>query len=323
MLTVNLLLFLASCILLVVSGSLLVRTLRKLAVYLRVSEFVIGFILMAFATSIPELFVGISSALANNTALVLGNVIGANILDLTIIVGIVILLRKGIVIESDKTKKDALYMFFIAALPLILMWIGNSISRIDGVILLAAFLIYARKLYKERKIFTKEVNNAVKKRWGPILNTALFIFSLALLFLSSRFVIEYASLLSFDLALPPVLIGLFLISFGTTLPELTFESRAVLMGHSEMALGNLIGSVIVNSTLVLGITALITPVTANLWIFFTSAIFMLLVAFLFATFIESGNKLYIREGISLILLYIFFILIEFYIKGNSASFGVG
>lgn len=323
MLITNLLLFLAACIVLVVSGSLLVRSLRKVAIFLHVSEFVIGFMLMAFATSIPELFVGISSALAASTALTIGNVIGANILDLTLIVGIIVLLKRGIVIESDKTKKDALYMFFIAALPLILMWIGKSISRVDGVILIAAFLLYARKLYKERKIFTKEVSNGVRKRWEPILNTLLFIFSLALLFISSRFVVQYATLLSMDLILPPVLIGLFLISIGTTLPELTFESSAVMMGHSEMALGNLIGSVIVNSTLVLGITALIYPITVNMWIFFTSAIFMLLVAFLFATFVESGNKLYIKEGISLILLYIFFILIEFYIKGNSVMVRIG
>lgn len=313
MITINLTLLILSCLVLVISGSFLVKSLSKIASYLKISEFVVGFIIMAFATSIPELFVGISSALAHNTALALGNVIGANILDLTIVIGIVILLGRGIKIKRKTTKKDALYMFFIATLPLALMWIGHSISRIDGIILLGAFFFYAGKLFKEKKIFKKEAENHEKK-WEPVLNTALFIFSLALLFLSSRFVVKYATLLSFDLLLPPILIGLFLVSIGTTLPELIFESRAVLMGHSEMALGDLIGSVIVNSTLVLGVTALIFPITADLLLFITSGIFMLIVAFLFATFVESGNKLYIKEGIALILLYIFFIIIEFYVK---------
>lgn len=314
MVIANLILFLIACVVLVISGTFMVKTLSKIGAYLHVSEFVVGFVIMALATSLPELFVGISSALARNTALALGNVIGANILNLTIVIAIVILLKRGIVIESEKTKTDALYMFFIAMLPLILMWIGNSISRIDGVILLGAFFFYSKKLFKERKIFTKEVKNH-EKRWEPILNTALFIFSLALLFLSSTFVVKYATLLSVELLLPPVLIGLFLVSMGTTLPELTFEIRAVLTGHSEMALGNLIGSVIVNSTLVLGITALIYPITANFLLFVTAGSFMLIVAFLFATFVESGNKLYVKEGIILIFLYIFFIIIEFYIRG--------
>ncbi|MBW2991733.1 sodium:calcium antiporter [Candidatus Woesearchaeota archaeon] len=314
MIIVNLILFIVACLVLVTSGTLLVRSLIKIGGYLHVSEFVVGFMIMAFATSLPELFVGISSAIAANTALAIGNVIGANVLNLSLIAGMIVLIRRGIAIESDKTKKDALYMVFISALPFILMWIGHEISRIDGAILLIAFLVYARKLYKERKVFRKEVENHVR-RFEPVLNTIIFIINLGLLFFSSRFVVEYATLLSVELLLPPVLIGMFLVSIGTTLPELTFETRAVLMGHSEMALGNLIGSVIVNSTLVLGVTALIHPISANFLLFITSGVFMLIIAFLFATFLESGSKLYVKEGISLILLYLFFMMIELYVKG--------
>jgi len=313
MLITNLIVFLIACIVLVISGNLLVKTLTKIAAFLKLSEFVVGFIIMAFATSIPELFVGITSALAGKSALALGNVIGANIINLTLVVGIAILLGRGIKIESKKTKTDSLYMVFIAALPMILMIIGGSLSRIDGIILLAAFALYAGRILKQRRLFKKEVEDGIKRK-DIILTTILFVFSLALLFLSARFVVGYATLLSVDLALPPIIVGLFIISIGTTLPELTFGSRAVLAGRSEMALGNLIGSVIVNSTLVLGITSIIYPITANILLFSVSAIFMVIVAFLFATFVESGDRLYIKEGISLILLYIFFVIIEFYIN---------
>ncbi|MCK5026776.1 MAG: sodium:calcium antiporter [Nanoarchaeota archaeon] len=314
MLIPNLILFLIACLVLVTSGTLLVKSLTKLATYLRVSEFIIGFMILAFATSIPELFVGINAAIAKNTSLALGMVIGSNIANLTIIMGIAILLKRGISIESKKTKTDSLYMFAIAILPFALMWIGNSISRIDGIILICAFLVYARKLYKERTVFTKELKNH-QKRLAPILNTLLFVASLTLLFLASKYVIHYAELLSLDLALPPIIMGLFLIALGTSLPELVAGARAVMMGHTEMALGNIIGSVIVNSTLVLGVTALIFPITSEFLLFFTSGIFMLLVTFLFATFVESGNRLYIKEGIALIFFYVFFIIIEFYVKG--------
>ncbi len=313
MLIANLMIFLAACLVLLTSGTLLVKTLAKIASFLRLSEFVVGFVIMAFATSIPELFVGITSAIAKNPALSLGNVIGSNIIDLTLVIGIVILLGKGINIKSKKTKIDALYMVFIAALPMVLMVIGNSLSRIDGIILLAAFVVYARRILKQKKLFKKEVENGIKRK-EIILTTMLFILSLALLFLSSKFVVDYATLLSVDLALPSIIVGLFIVAIGTSLPELTFESKAVMKGHSEMALGDLIGSVIANSTLVLGITSIIYPITANILLFSVSAIFMVVIAFLFATFVESGNKLYIKEGISLILLYIFFVMIEFYIN---------
>jgi cation:H+ antiporter len=310
---VNLAIFLAACFILVQSGNLLVKALAKIAAFLRMSEFVVGFIIMAFATSIPELFVGITSAAAKNPALSLGNVIGANIIDLSLIVGIIILLGRGIKIKSKKTKKDAFYMVFIAALPMVLMVIGGTLSRIDGVILLVVFALYARRILKHGKRFKKEVEDRIGRK-EIILTTLLFILSLALLFLSAEFVVDYATLLSLDLALPPMIVGLFVISIGTTLPELTFESKAVMKGHSEMSLGNLIGSVVANSTLVLGITSIICPITADIFLFSVSAIFMVIIAFLFATFVESGSKLYIKEGISLILLYVFFVIIEFYIK---------
>lgn len=312
MVLINLFIFLGACIILVLSGAILVKTLSKIAKFLKFSEFVIGFIIMAFATSLPELFVGITSALAKNSALLLGTIIGSNIADLTFVIGIAVILARGINAKKH-IKRDTIYMFLIMLTPLVLMLIGNKLSRIDGIILLFIFLYYSWRMLKERKRFKKEIEDNVK-RWKVIISSFLFILSLVLLFLSAKYVVEYAILLSIELALPVILIGLFLVAIGTSLPELVFETNAVLSGHSDLALGDLIGSVIVNSTLVLGVTALIYPITANFLVFFSSAIFMIIVGFLFLTFIYSGSKLDWREGASLILLYVFFIIVEFYIK---------
>ena len=153
-----------------------------------------------------------------------------------------------------------------------------------------------------------------EKPWDVILSVVIFILSLILLFLSAGHVVDYATKLAFELFLPSLFVGLFLISIGTTLPELTFNIQAVMKKHPEMALGDSIGSVVVNSTLVLGVTSIIYPITTDFLLFFSSAFLMLIVAFIFAIFVEIGKKLYLKEGIALILLYSFFIIIEFSIK---------
>ena len=313
MITTNLLFFLGACIVLIASGGLLVKSLSKIASFLRMSEFVVGFIIMGIATTIPELFVGIASALDKMPSLSLGNVIGSNIVNVTLILGIVILLSKGIKIESHTMKTDALYAFFISAVPIVLMFIGRSLSRIDGIILLGIYLVYTWWLIRARKEFRKELKETVKK-WEIVGYTSIFVACIFVLFISARFVTKYGELLAIDFGMPDIMIGLFLVAIGTSLPELVFGIKAVRMKHPTMALGDITGAIVSNSTLVLGITALIYPITAHFLSFIVSGAFMVVACFLFATFVESGNRLYWKEGIAMVLLYVLFIIVEFYIK---------
>ena len=142
----------------------------------------------------------------------------------------------------------------------------------------------------------------------------IFLVSLILLLISSKLVVEYAKLISVELLLPPILIGLILIAVGTSLPELVFGVRAALTKHSELSLGDITGAVVANSTLVLGLTALIYPIHANNLLFLTSGFFMFIVTFLFASFVESGYELDWKEGCSLIFLYVFFLILELYLN---------
>lgn len=315
MLWLNLSFFLISCLVLFFSATFLVKSLSKIARFLRIQEFTAGFIIMAIATSLPELFVGIAAALEKNTALALGNVIGSNIVDLTLIAGIGVVLVKGYRIKTKETKKDALFMVGFALLPLILMVLGQKISRGDGLLLLLFFSIYLVRMIKKRKYYPKKYENKVPRK-QIVFNVFLFVFCLVILFLSAHYAVVYGKALSLDLALPPIIIGLFLIAFATSLPELVFETSAILKGHSEMALGDLIGSVIANSSLVLGVTALIYPISADFFLALTSGIFMLIVCFIFAAFVKSGDRFSWKEGVSLILFYIFFIVLEFFLNFN-------
>jgi cation:H+ antiporter len=319
----NLIWFIFACLVLVKSADILVNALSKIASYWGVTEFVVGFIIMAFATSIPELSIGISSAIESTsdkplTSLALGNVIGANIINLTLAIGIAAILRRNIRIETKAVSTDTIYMFLIAALPVILI-MDREISRIDGFILLIAFIFYVMRLLTQRGRFREKIKTNVPKREFHK-NLAYFLISITLLFISAHFLIKYADALASEIGVPEVIIGLFVISLGTTLPELTFTSKAVLSEHQYMALGDLIGSVITNSTLILGLTAMISPIHPSAFLLsLISAFFMLAVAFLFMTFIEAEKHIIWQEGVALILLYVLFVMTIILIGGSLES----
>ncbi|MFH1399711.1 MAG: calcium/sodium antiporter [Candidatus Woesearchaeota archaeon] len=311
MFLVNFAFFTISCIILVKSSSFLVKSLLKISQYLNLNEFTVGFIIMAVSTSLPELFIGITSAINKTPELTVGNVIGSNILDLTLIVGIVAILAKGIKITSKIIKRDVFYMLAILVVPLLLA-LDRTLSRIDGIILVLIFVLYIWQMIKQERRFHKTMNTVNKQEALSFLFIAFV--SIIILLVSSKFVVEFATSLSVDLGIPHILIGLFIISVGTCLPELITGTKAVLARHDELAMGDLLGSVITNSTLVLGTAAIIYPLSIDIVIFFSSGIFMVLMAFIFMTFAESEKGISWKEGMSLILLYLFFVIIESYLK---------
>jgi len=311
----NILLFLLAGIVLVISGGFLVKSLSKIAEFLGISEFSAAFIIMAIATSLPELFVGISSAMIGNPQLSLGNVIGANILNLTLITGIIILVAKEIKFTTKKIGEDAYLMLFSLILMISLYLINKSLSRIDGAILLCFFAFNIYRKFARRKKFRAKIKKEKaigKKNVG--LNMIIFMIALAALFISSSFAVKYASLLAIDLNLPKILVGLFMLSIATTLPELVFGIRAARSEHKVMGIGDQIGTIITNTVLIIGVVSLIHPITVEFIPFITSSIFMFISAFIFLTFLKTGKKFETLEGISLILIYILFIIIEFFIK---------
>ncbi len=312
MLLTNAIYFGMSCFILIASGVFLVRSLSKISRFLGISEFSAAFIIMAFATSLPELFVGISSAMDGNPALSLGNVIGANILNLTLITGIIVLLSKDIK-TNKRIEKDSYFMLWGILLIIVLYVFGSKLSRIDGLILLAFFGVNTYRTFKKRKKYPKKMKDGIgrKNHFLPLL---IFILALIGLFISSQFIVKYASALAIDLNLPQIIIGLFLISIATTLPELVFGISAVRLHHKEMGIGDQIGTILANSTLILGVVSIIHPIEVVFLPFIISAIFMFIAAFLFTTFLITGRKLETIEGISLILIYVLFIIIEFFLK---------
>lgn len=307
----NLAVFIISCAILILSGSLLVRSLVRLGGWLGISGFVLGFFVMAFSTSLPELLVGIKSAMMGSPKLALGNIIGSNIADVTLVAGATALLARGFK-TTPMVRKDAYSMVGIVVLATALTYFGSQLSRIDAVILLLVLAVYLYVMIVKRKS-NAEFGNKYSKL--QILAAAYILpISLVLLYFSADYVVTSGIALAGELMLPVLFVGLFFVALGTSLPELAFETQAALKGRSDLAMGDLIGSVVMNSTLVLAVVALISPFTAGN-LFYISSLFMITVCLLFAIMCESFDQITWKEGVALILLYMLFVMVEFTVKG--------
>ncbi len=318
------LILVGACAVLVKSSEMLLANLTKISIMIRVSEFVTAFLLMSISTSLPELSVGVFSAIQKTPALGFGTSIGTVIVNLTLIVGIVTLISKGIKLRSTMIRKDIAYMMLCAVAPVVLMsdhliWglvgvqVEAGLSRIDGGILLGVYLLYISRLLSMHK--NKRPPQVPVSRIDAAKYTLGFLVSIVLLLASASVTVKFADIISESMGIPKLFMGLFVLAFGTSLPELAFSTKAVLSFHQDMAIGDLVGSVITNSTLVLGVTALIYPIYGDIMTYLISCIFMLVICFIFFTFADSGREISWREGVSLICLYLFFAAAELYIKG--------
>ncbi len=306
MLWVNLIVLVVAVIALIKSADVVVKTLTRLAIYFKLSEFVIGFIVLAIATSIPELFVAIASATAKIPALALGDVLGANIVNLTLIVGVILIISKSIKVKSEIAKKDILYMIILVILPLVLM-LDKVLSRIDGVVLITVFGLYLFRILNQGKSFRKVIDHTSKKE--AIADAVLLVLAIAVLLVAVRTIVQFASLLATEAGIPPFLIGVLMLAIGTSLPELSSAVMATVSHLQDMAIGDIFGSVVVNSTLVLGIAALIHPITTEFTLLLISAIFMIFSLLFVAYLTRVKDEIGWRAGVFLIILYILFIMI--------------
>ncbi len=302
---------LASCVL-IKATHWIIKSLIYFAQSMKISEFVIAFILAGIATSLPELFVGISSALNNTPILSLSNIIGSNIANITLILGITIILLRGLEIKTKTIQRNISYTALLMIYSLLLC-LDGVLSRLDGIALLVSFTLYNLILIHQSQDQSKVI---VKAKKGELTkNILLFIISVILLSLSAQVIVETANKLATILNIPLFMVGLFMVAVGTSLPELIFGIRVARQKHKDMILGGILGSVAINSTAVLGITAIISPIVIeNSALFFSSIIALLVAYLLFGIFSYSRKKISWQEAIILLLFYITFTIIQFLLK---------
>jgi len=312
------LIFVGSCFLLVRSGTWVVRSLTRIAKALEWSEFLVTFCLMAFATSLPELFVGLSSAFHKVPQLSFGNIIGANILNLTVGVAIGVLVAGGLRLETQVARRDSFYTALFSFLPILLI-LDGQLSRVDGIVLLGVLAFYLKQILKEKEKFAKVFEDKFKRDITQfklfLKDVGIFFGGIALLLLAGEGVVRSVGFLAKDLNMPLVGVGIIFVSLGTVLPEITFGVRAITMGHKEMVLGNFMGTVVINSTLILGLVSLISPLKiANFSPYIVGILFTSIVALAFAIFTRTHQQITKKEALVLLGIYIIFIFFQMVAK---------
>jgi cation:H+ antiporter len=237
-------------------GELFVRGLVGLAAWLRMPAGVIGATVAAFATSSPELTVAVSAAGEGRPEIALGDALGSNIVNIGLVVGVVLAL--GATSAADVSRRDALTGLAMAFLLLVLV-LDEEVSRRDGAVLLIAFAAWlAMTVERALRGRSDIVATVAERRHGRALVAAAL--GLISLVLAGRLIVAGAKSISEDLGLSTFVVGVVLVSLGTSAPELVTAVIARVRGHAEVGLGAAFGSNIFNTSFIIGIAALIAPI---------------------------------------------------------------
>lgn len=305
--------------LLIKSADLVVVALRRISRSTHTGVFALSAILLAVGTSFPELFVGITSAIEQSPNLTLGVVFGSNIANITLVAGVAALLHGRVFVHGEFLKRDVFIALVAGVLPIVLV-LDGALSRVDGLILLAAYGAYASSFFRGRYMeiaeehkkesffyrFLRRFNHIDTKRAKEF--GRLFV-GIALLLFSADMMVRLSETLAVSAGVPIFLIGLLVLAFGTSLPELAFSFRSLEDREPSMFFGNLLGSTIANSSLVIGATSVIAPIEIIAVGEYLIAIIAFVIVFLsFWLFIKSKHRLDRWEAFSLLGLYITFVV---------------
>ncbi len=291
-------------LLVVKSADLAIKYSTRLAESFRLPRYLIGFLVVAVISILPETFIFINSAIEGVPAFGLGTILGSNTADLSLIFALVILISgKNLKVESKIIKNRFLYIA-VLALPIIL-GLNGYYSQADGLGLLIVGLLFYIYLLRDSHV---EVDGE-KRKFHP-LYFILLIMSMAGLLIGANLTVKFGVMLSNLLHINPVLIGLFVVGLGTTLPELLFSIRATRKHNDSLALGDILGTVVADATMVIGVVALINPFSFNPRLIFVTGIFMLLAVFLLMYYMRSGRVLTKKEAYLLLIFYAIFVISE-------------
>ena len=225
---------------------------------LGISEFVIGVILVGFGTSLPELVVSVTGAIEGNSAIAIGNVVGSNIFNVLVILAITALFTPIDIIPKNR-HRDIPLTLAMSALVLILGWaFGNGLSRWDGAILL---LVFAGYIFLNFKWNDAETETAPQRKIPLLLAILLVIGGLAALVFGGRMFVDNSVDLAHEIGVSDKFIAITVLAVGTSLPEFVTALVAAIKKHSQMALGNILGSITFNMMLILGASAVISPMS--------------------------------------------------------------
>lgn len=285
--------FTAAMAALIYGADFIIEESEKIALHYNISHFVIGATLIALGTSLPEMAVSISASMKGSADIAVANVIGSTIFNIALVLGVVFLLAKNITPKRDLFAKDSAWTLF-PILVFVLMGIDGELNMVDGIlflILMGAYLLFLINSNQVDDAIDEEIAKE-KFAWGKSILLLLvgFVFVVA----GADFAIDSAGNIAREFGISEWIIGLFLVAFGTSLPELTISIKSALNNNADLAIGNIIGSNVANFTMVLGVASIINPLNVNLTANFFDVIAAVILS-LMLVFI-TANKLYNRSA---------------------------
>lgn len=295
----DILIFVVSMAALIYGADFIIEQSEKIALRYNISSFVIGATLVAVGTSLPEMAVSMSASFKGSADIAVANVIGSTIFNISLVLGAVFLIAKKIAPDRDLFAKDSAWSLF-PILVFILMGIDGKLNFVDGILFLCLMAGYLMFLIQSNQV--EEVEEDDDKEhfsWPKSIGLLLvgFIFVIG----GADFAITSAGNIAREFGISEWVIGLFLVAFGTSLPELMISIKAALKNNADLAIGNIIGSNVANFTMVLGLASMVSPLNVDLSanFFDIAAAFIACIMLVFIT----ANKLYNKSaGIALMVI---------------------
>ncbi len=297
----------AGFVLLIKGADIFVDGASKIASRLGVPLLVIGLTIVAMGTSAPEAAISISAALRGSAEIAVGNVLGSNILNVLLILGISAVIMP-LAVQKSTLRYEIPFTFAITALFALLGLSDNVIALGDGIILWILFIAYLSYLFimaKKGNGDEQEANNQPQdKVWKLIL---LIVIGIALIIIGSNVTVDAAKKIAAFFGMSERLIGLTVVALGTSLPELVTSVVAALRGKADIAVGNIIGSNVFNILFVIGTSALITPVVYGAEFLADSIVCVLITVLLFLLVVNKKRKLNRFGGIIMLAAFVAYI----------------
>jgi len=316
---IQILILAAGVAILAVGADVFVRGAFGIAERLGMSPFVIGLVVVGFGTSTPELAVSVGAALSGSTDIAVGNVVGSNIANVGIILGLAAVVAplavrmRMVRVELPIMIGVSLLLWALASFGVILLW--------EGVLLLAAFGVFMWFLLRTSKDESKQVQDeyvAENPKGKASWRSGLFIvLGLAGLIGGAQLAVESATSLARLWGMSELLIGLTVVAVGTSLPELASSAAAAYRGHADIAIGNVIGSNIYNILFILGVSALVTPLptTASTLMWLDIPV-MIGFAVVLVPMMLMGLKITRANGVFLLLAYAAYIAVQLQVSSG-------
>jgi len=313
----NIIVLIISLGVLIRASSLTITNSVNLASVTGLGKTKVGFLLVAFSTSLPELFVATFAIIDQGTVgISLGNILGSNIMNICLILGIGFIIMAIKYPESagffTKMTRDEVgnlnFGIFVASIvPLLLLYFGYA-TQIMGIILIGLFIYNMYDLVRKKETVQQISDTAERSEHNKyIIKSILGIIGVVS---SSFFIIESASFLAFSVGIPPIIVGATVVAFGTSFPELVTSVDSVRKGFIDLALGNVIGSCFINITLILGLTFIFAPLNVNVSAF-SDLILFSLIANIVLGYIIQNSSIGKRQGLTLLLIYTLFLIVSF------------